>query len=306
MSPTTIAERLAITPEVHSALDDGRAVVALESTVISHGLPHPQNLELAREMERIVRESGAVPATIAVADGRVQVGLSDGLLERLATEEGISKVSLRDIGLVLAEGALGATTVAGTMWVAHQAGIHVFATGGIGGVHPGNEGDISADLPALATIPVCVVSSGAKAILDLPRTREWLETWGVPVLGWQSSEFPAFYSRESELAVDRRVERADEAARYVAAHLALGRSGVLLGVPVPEPDALGKEEMMAWIAASQERAFSMGVGGYSLTPFLLADLASRSEGQTLRSNLALLKNNARVGAAVAVALAARG
>lgn len=285
---------LQISREVKAALDEQRPVVALESTVISHGLPYPQNLALARNLERIVRENGAVPATIALAGGRVRIGLDDALLERLATEENITKVSLRNLGLVLAEGGLGATTVAGTMWAASLAGISVFATGGIGGVHPGENLDVSADLPALATIPVCVVSSGAKAILDLPRTREWLETWGVPILGLRTDEFPAFYSRESGLPVDRAVQNEAEAARYVRAHLALGRSGILLGSPVPESEALPTQTVQKWIDGALLEAEEQGVGGYALTPFLLSNLAERSQGQTLRANLALLKNNAGV------------
>ncbi|MGB0383861.1 MAG: pseudouridine-5'-phosphate glycosidase [Ardenticatenaceae bacterium] len=287
---------LEVSSEVQAALNEGRAVVALESTVISHGLPFPQNLELARRLEEVVREGGATPATVALADGRVCVGLDEGLVERLASESDVAKVSLRDLGLVLADGGLGGTTVAGTMWAASAAGIKVFATGGIGGVHPGDGGDVSADLPALASIPVCVVSSGAKAILDLPRTREWLETWGVPILGLGTNEFPAFYSRESGLPVDRRVEDEAAAARYVRAHLALGRGGILLGSPVPHSEALPSEMVVEWIMAAQREAQIKGIRGYALTPFLLSDLAIRSDGQTLRANLALLENNAAVAA----------
>ncbi|MDQ4075208.1 MAG: pseudouridine-5'-phosphate glycosidase [Chloroflexota bacterium] len=289
-------------PEVQSALADGFPVVALESTVISHGLPYPENLELAQRLEAIVRENGAVPATVALAEGWVRVGLDDALLEQLATNQNVVKVSLRDLGLVLAEKGLGATTVAGTMWVAHMAGIQVFATGGIGGVHPGDAWDVSADLPALATLPLCVVSSGAKAILDLPRTREWLETWGVPVLGLRTDEFPAFYSRESGLPVDRRVEDAAEAVIYIRTHLSMSRSGILLGVPVPEEAAIPSDTVLGWIAAAQEAALSRDVGGYALTPFLLADLVERSSGRTLHTNLALLENNAAIAARVALHL----
>ncbi|MGH2543592.1 MAG: pseudouridine-5'-phosphate glycosidase [Ardenticatenaceae bacterium] len=293
-------------PEVASALDEGRPVVALESTVISHGLPYPENLRLARRLEAIVREHGATPATIALADGKVRVGLGTGdplwspLLERLATEPDVAKVSLRDVGLLLAERRLGATTVAGTMWAAHLAGIRLFATGGIGGVHRGDGSDVSADLPALASIPLCVVSSGAKAILDLPRTREWLETWGVPVLGWRTKQLPAFYTRESGLPVDRTVQDEEEAARYINAHLALGRGGILLGVPVPQEASLPGTQVAEWLRASEEAAHARGVRGSALTPFLLQELAARSEGQTLRANLALLENNAAIAARIAV------
>ncbi|MBA3530911.1 MAG: pseudouridine-5'-phosphate glycosidase [Ardenticatenales bacterium] len=306
MQPSSLSSFLQLSPEVQQARNERQPIVALESTVISHGLPYPQNLELARELESIVRENGAVPATVALADGRVRIGLDDALLERLATESGIIKVSLRDMGLLLAEETvLGATTVAGTMWAAHAAGIQVFATGGIGGVHPGEGDDISADLPALATIPLCVVSSGAKAILDLPRTREWLETWGVPILGLRTKQLPAFYSADSGLLVDRAVQDEGEAARYVAAHLALGRSGILLTAPVPEKDALPKETVLGWITAAQRAAEAEGVQGYALTPFLLSFLAERSEGQTLRANLALLRNNAAVAARLSYSLSNR-
>ncbi len=294
---------LHISPSIQDALTRGRPVVALESTVISHGLPWPENLALARRLEGIVRDNGALPATVALANGAVHVGLDDALLERLATEPDVAKVSLRDLGLVLAEGRLGATTVAGTMWAAHAAGIRVFATGGIGGVHPGEGWDVSGDLPALASIPVCVVSSGAKAILDLPRTREWLETWGVPVIGLRTEELPAFYSRASGLPVDRTVQDERGAARLVQAHLALGRGGVLLGVPVPAEAELPGEQVRAWISEALAEAEAQHVQGYALTPFLLQTLATRSGGQTLRANLALLEHNAAVAARVARAMA---
>ncbi len=293
---------LTIAPEVQDAIAEGKPIVALESTVISHGLPYPHNIELARKLEQTVRDGGAVPATIALAQGRVHIGLDSDLLEQLATSKNVSKVSLRDMGLVLAEGSLGATTVATTMWAAHMAGIRVFATGGIGGVHPGDGSDVSADLPALATIPVCVVSSGAKAILDLPRTREWLETWGVPILGWKTDELPAFYSRRSGLPVDRRVESAEQAAWLIQSHLRLGRSGILLGSPVPEAAEIPNDTVQLWIDLALADVGERGIRGYALTPFLLATLGERSGGRTLQANLALLENNARVAAEVAGAL----
>lgn len=293
---------LTVSPEVQDALAEGNPIVALESTVISHGLPHPHNIDLAKKLEQTVRNGGAIPATIALAQGRVHIGLDDDLLEQLATSREVSKVSLRDMGLVLAEGSLGATTVAATMWAAQAAGIRVFATGGIGGVHPGDGSDVSADLPALATIPVCVVSSGAKAILDLPRTREWLETWGVPILGWETDEFPAFYSRKSGLTVDRRVESAVQAAWLIQSHLRLGRSGILLGSPVPEASEIAPETVQLWIDLALADAGERGIRGYALTPFLLATLGERSGGRTLEANLALLENNAKVAAEVAGAL----
>lgn len=294
---------LHISPDVKIALYERRPVVALESTVISHGLPYPHNYELAHEIQEIVREHGATPATIAVADGSVHVGCDDILIDRLVTERMVEKVSLRNLGLVLADRGLGATTVATTMWAAHKAGIRVFATGGIGGVHLGDHGDVSADLPALATIPVCVVSSGPKAILDLPRTREWLETWGVPILGWRSAEMPAFYSRESGLLVDRAVSDASEAAHYIKIHLSLKHSGLLLGVPVPYADALPNEMVSAWVAEAHKNIEDAGIEGANVTPHLLSDLGRLSQGKTLQANLALLKHNAAVAAEVSVKLA---
>ncbi|HYN90138.1 MAG TPA: pseudouridine-5'-phosphate glycosidase [Ardenticatenaceae bacterium] len=290
------------TSDVEAALNGGQPVVALESTVISHGLPWPHNLELARNLERIVRAAGAVPATIALMDGTVRVGLDDEAIERLARGPDVAKVSLRDIAVVLARRATGATTVAATMWAAHLAGIRVFATGGIGGVHRGDDWDVSADLPALATIPVAVVCSGAKAILDLPRTREWLETWGVPVLGWQTDELPAFYSRSSGLLVDQRVESAEEAAAIVDLHLGLGRSGLIVAVPVPAEDEFAAEELVPLLARAEAAALAGGTRGAASTPFLLRALAEMSGGATLRANLALLRNNARVAARLAAAL----
>lgn len=294
---------LTLAPVVEAALQAGRPVVALESTVISHGLPWPHNLELAKTVERIVGEAGATPATIGLLDGVVRIGLDDAALERLATAPDAVKVSLRDIATTLARRYPGGTTVATTMWAARQAGIRVFATGGIGGVHRGDGSDVSADLPALATIPVVVVSSGAKAILDLPRTREWLETWGVPVLGWQTDQLPAFYSRSSGLPVDRRVESTVEAAEIIALHLSLGRTGLLLGVPVPTADEFPADQLLPLLEQAEREAEAAGIVGAATTPFLLRRLSELSAGDSLRANLALLRNNARVAAEVAVALA---
>jgi pseudouridine-5'-phosphate glycosidase len=293
---------LTIAPEVAAALAAKQPVVALESTVISHGLPWPQNLELAREVEALVRDNGAIPATIALLHGRVCVGLDQAALQHLATSQEVAKVSMRDIAIVLARRAAGATTVATTMWAAHLAGISVFATGGIGGIHRGDGSDISADLPALASIPVAVVCSGAKAILDLPRTREWLETWGVPVLGWQSQWLPAFYSRSSGLSADLSVANAADAAAIVRQHLALNRTGLLLGVPVPEGEEIAAELAEGYIAQADTEAHQAGISGAATTPFLLKRLGEISNGATLRANLALLRNNARVAAQMAAAL----
>src|SRR3954468_22695773 len=223
-----------VSEEVRSALGEGRAVVALESTVISHGLPRPQNLETARRLEQAVREGGAVPATVAVLGGRLCVGLDESQLSRLAEGEGVRKVSRRDLPLAVAQHQDGATTVASTSWIAHRAGIKVFATGGIGGVHRGSLPDVSADLPELARTPIVVVCSGAKIVLDLPATREWLETHGVTVLGWRCDEMPAFYSRSSGLPVDETVTEAAEVAEIIKARDELGLAGaVLITVPVP-------------------------------------------------------------------------
>ncbi len=295
------AHPLLIHPDVQAALEASRPVVALESTVIAHGLPAPHNLNTARRMEQAVREEGATPATVAVVGGAVRVGLDDEVLERLAHEPA-AKVSLHTLAITLAREHLGATTVAATAWAAARAGIRLFATGGIGGVHPGETWDVSADLPALATLPVAVVCSGPKAILDLERTRQWLETWGVPVVGYRTDELPAFFSRASGLPVDVRVETPEEAAAIVRAHLALEQGGILVAVPVPEADEVPAERLSAWLDEAERLAADRGVAGPALTPFLLGALAHLSEGATLRANLALLVNNARVAAQIAGAL----
>ncbi|MDQ7028909.1 MAG: pseudouridine-5'-phosphate glycosidase [Ardenticatenia bacterium] len=292
---------LSVHPQVQEALNAGQPVVALESTLIAHGLPSPHNLHVARRMEHTVREAGATPATIALVDGTVRVGLTDDELTRLAHEPAV-KVSLHTLAITLAQGHLGATTVAATAWAAAQAGIHVFATGGIGGVHPGEAWDISADLPALATFPVAVVCSGPKAILHLERTRQWLETWGVPVLGYRTDTLPAFFSRTSGLPVDARVDSPEEAAAVVRTHLALGRGGVLVAVPVPADDEVPADQVNDWLVEAERRAAVQGVTGPALTPFLLETLTRLSGGAPLRANVALLINNAFVAAQLAGAL----
>lgn len=295
---------LAVHPAVLAALQQGRPVVALESTVISHGLPWPENLEVARGMEAAVREGGAEPATIAVLGGRIRVGLEEGDLERLARSSEIWKVSRRDVPVVLAQKRDGATTVAGTMIAAHQAGLRVMATGGIGGVHRGDRTDVSADLPELARTPVLVVCSGAKAILDLPATLEWLETWGVPVVGYRTDELPAFYSRESGLGLEARADSPEEAAAIARALWDRGfTSGMLLCVPCPGDSALPASEVADAIARAVSEAESQGVRGKGVTPFLLARVAELTGGRSKAANLALLRNNARVAAQVATALA---
>ena len=295
-----------VAEEVRAALAEGRAVVALESTVISHGLPRPQNLETARRLEQVVREGGGVPATVAVLGGRLSVGLDDAQLTRLAEGEGVRKVSRRDLAVAVARGEDGATTVAGTLWVAGRAGARVFATGGIGGVHRGPLPDVSADLPELARTPMTVVCSGAKSVLDLAATREWLETHGVCVLGYGCDEMPAFYTRRSGLAADARADTAEEVARVARARDALGlEAALVVSVPVPEGFEVDERLMEESLSEALAVAARRGVTGRDLTPFLLAHMSWRSGGATLRANLALLENNARVAAGIAVALAGK-
>ncbi len=289
-------------PDVQRELSGAGAVVALESTVISHGLPYPQNLEIATSMEQAVRDRGAVPATIGIIGGEVTIGLNGSQLEHLARAENVLKCSRRDLALAMAGGRDGATTVCGTMVLAHQAGIRVFATGGIGGVHRGRPFDVSADLEELGRTPMVVVCSGAKALLDLQATRERLETLSVPVLGYGSSQFAAFYSRDSGLAVDVRVDTAEEAAAIARSRDALGLSAALLvTVPVPAADELPVEEAQLAIAAAVCEADECGLRGAALTPFLLARIAELTDGRSLRANRSLLINNARVAAGIALA-----
>ncbi len=293
---------LIISTEVTRALELGAPVVALESTVITHGLPRPQNLELARDMQKQVWDSGATPATVALLDGKIRVGLSDGELARLANAESDStlKVSHRDFATAILKKMDGGTTVAGTMFAAQMAGIIVLATGGIGGVHKESPFDISTDLHALAEIPMIVVCAGAKAILDLPATLENLETMGVPVIGYQTDEFPAFYSRESGLNVSTRLNSPKEIADFAKAHWNLGmKSAVLVTNPVPEAEAISKLEMEPIIARASAEAIAQGIHGQALTPFLLGRISELSQGKSLRANLALLLNNARLAALIA-------
>ena len=291
--------------EARAALGAGRAVVALESTVISHGLPRPQNLETARRLEQAVREGGAVPATVAVLGGRLCVGLEEAQLARLAEGEGVRKVSRRDLAVAVARGEDGATTVAGTLWIASRARVKVFATGGIGGVHRGPLPDISADLPELARTPMTVVCSGAKSVLDLPATREWLETHGVCVVGYGCDEMPAFYTRRSGLPLDVRADTPAEVARVARARDALGlEAALVVTAPVPEGFEVDEHVMEESLSEALSVAAARGVTGRELTPFLLAHMSWRSGGATLRANVALLENNARVAAEIALALSA--
>lgn len=290
---------------VADALSENKPIVALESTVIAHGLPFPQNIETALKLESIVRDGGAVPATIAVFGGKFCVGLIRDQIERLATDKNIRKISRRDLPVAVAKKLDCATTVATSLFIAHRAGIKVFATGGIGGVHRGFSADVSADLPELAQTPIVVVCSGAKIVLDLPATREWLETHGVTVLGWQCDEMPAFYSRASGLGVDERVEAASEVAMIAKARDALGmKNSIVVGVPVPAEFEIARDELESILADALKLADKNCVSGKDITPFLLGEMAAGSSGRTLAANIALLKNNARIAAKIAVALSA--
>ncbi len=281
-------------------------VVALESTVITHGLPHPQNLSLARDMEAAVREEGATPATIALIGGKIRVGLSETEVDDLARSKAAVKVSRRDIAGALLRKQEGGTTVAGTLHIAHQAGIHVFATGGIGGVHRESRFDVSTDLQALADTPMIVVCAGAKAILDLPATLEYLETLSVPVIGYQTGEFPAFYSRESGLKASLQLDSPEEIVEFARTHWEVGvRSAVLVCNPVPAASAIPHKEMEPLIAAASREAVQKKIGGKALTPFLLDHLRVMTEGRSLATNLALLLNNAHLAGRIAQAFSAR-
>jgi pseudouridine-5'-phosphate glycosidase len=300
-----MTEPLHVSPEVADALRAGRAVVALESTLITHGLPQPANVETALAMEAAVRAGGAVPATIAVLAGKITVGLTRADIERLAACPAgrVRKCSRRDLPIAVARGEDAATTVAGTMIVAHWAGIRVFATGGIGGVHRGAPFDVSADLLELGRTPVAVVCSGAKSILDLPLTLEVLETQGVPVLGLGTDTLPAFYSRSSGLPVDVRINSAAEAAKIIAAAGRLhAQHGLLVTVPVPESDAMPTEKMETAIRQATDEAAAKNIQGKAVTPFVLGRVAELTGGESRRANIALLVNNARVAAEIAVAL----
>ena len=293
---------LRILPEVEAALHDGRPVVALESTVIAHGMPRPQNLEVARSLRDQVRQEGAIPATVALLDGQISVGLDEASLVRLAADEDVAKVSCRDLAAVLAEGRTGATTVAATMRCAHLAGIPIMATGGIGGVHRGGQDsfDISADLTELGRTPVAVVCSGAKSILDLPRTVEMLETLGVPIIGMGTDQFPAFFCRGSKQRVDARCESPEEIAKILSLHFALPEAGgVLVAQPVPQTHALDEAVIEEAISAAMEQAQRADIQGKALTPFLLSALVQATEGKSLKSNIALLEANAGLAARIA-------
>ena len=295
---------LDISPEVRQALAEGKPVVALESTIISHGMPYPKNVETALLVEKTIRENGAVPATIAIIGGRLKAGLSPDEIEYLGKAgPKVAKASRRDLAAIVARGADGATTVTTTMIIAHMAGIKVFATGGIGGVHIGAEVtmDISADLEELGSTPVMVVCAGAKSILDLGLTLEYLETKGVPVIGYGTDELPAFYTRRSGFGVDYRVDSPEELATMFKAHLALGmKGGMLVTNPIPEEYAMDKAVIDAAIEQALSDAKAAGIHGKETTPFLLAKVVELTGGDSLESNIRLVLNNATVAAKTAV------
>jgi pseudouridylate synthase len=303
----TPTDHIRISSAVEAALAAGEPVVALESTIITHGMPYPQNLEMASKVEAIIRNGGAVPATVSIMDGQFQVGLDAADLERLAkTGMAAAKASRRDVAALLSTGGIAGTTVATTMQAAEMAGIRIFATGGIGGVHRGAElsFDISADLEELSRTPVAVVCAGAKAILDIPKTLEVLETKGVPVIGYGTDDFPAFWTRSSGYPVDHRLDTAAAVAAMIETQFSLGMGGVLVANPIRAEDALDAEMIASTIDAAIRDADTQGISRKALTPFLLRRIFELTGGKSLVSNIALVENNARVAAAIAVAHAA--
>lgn len=292
-------------PEITDALANGKPVVALESTVITHGLPYPENVETAVSMETAVRKGGAIPATIAIIQGKIHIGLTPDQIEQLGQQprETVRKCSRKDLPIALAKRENGATTVAGTMILADMAGIPIFATGGIGGVHRGHPFDISADLTELGRTPIAVVSSGAKSILDLPATQEVLETNGVPIIGYETDEMPAFFARSSGLPVTARVDTPQEAAAIIHARATLQlQSGILITAPVPQTHAADGEKMEAAIQQAVQEADAQGIHGPSATPWLLSRVAALTGGESMQANVALLQNNGRIAAQIAVQL----
>ncbi len=302
----SLEDYLEVTPEIQLAIYEGKPVVALESTILSHGMPFPENLEFAHNVEEIIRNEGAIPATTAIIGGKLKVGLTSEELDIMCKAENVGKVSRRDVAVYLATGMTGATTVASTMMIAAMAGIKVFATGGIGGVHRGAETtmDISADLQEFANTKVAVVCAGAKQILDLGLTLEYLETYGVPVLGMGTDEFPAFFCRSSGLKLDHNCQSSEEAARIIKTKFDLGiKGGVVVANPIPEEYAMNYDEMEGVIQEALQRANEAGVKGKNITPFLLATINEITGGESLASNLQLAYNNARVASQIAVEMA---
>ena len=295
---------LEIKPEVKAALMNNQPVVALESTIISHGMPYPDNVKMAKKVESIIRNEGAIPATIAIMDGKIKIGLTDEDLETLAKANDVVKVSRRDVAVVIANKSLGATTVASTMILAEMAGIKFFVTGGIGGVHRGYEStlDVSADLEELSQTNVTVICAGAKAILDLPRTMEYLETKGVSVIGYKTKYLPAFYTRESDILLRHSVDGASELAKivYTKDELKL-KGGVLVVNPIPEEDSLDSDYINKIIDKAIDQSFKDNIAGKDVTPYLLKTIVEETKGKSLEANLALVYNNAKVGAQIAKA-----
>lgn len=302
-----LPDLIRLSEEVRSARGDGRPIVALESTLITHGLPFPQNLEAARRAEAAVRAGGAVPATVALQGQRIRVGLTDAELAELAEIRGLAKVSRQTLAAALARPEWAGTTVAATLIAAQMAGIRVFATGGIGGVHRGGQDslDVSADLAEIGRAPVCIVCAGPKSILDVPRTLEVLESLGVPVVGWGTDELPGFFARTSGLRVPARVDTAAEAAELLERQLALGLGGVLFCVPLPEDAALPRDEADAAIEQAVRDSVNAGIHGPASTPWVLSRVAEITNGHSVLANLALIEHNAGVAAAIAAALLAR-
>lgn len=299
---------LEVQPEVKAAFDAGKAVVALESTIISHGMPYPQNIQMAKKVESIIRGAGAVPATVAIMNGKIKIGLSDQELETFASSKNVAKVSMRDFPGIIARKQLGATTVATTMYAAALAGIKVFVTGGIGGVHRGYEDtlDVSADLEELAQTDVVVVCAGAKAILDLTRTMEYLETKGVPVIGYKTDVLPAFFTARSDIKLVESADSPEEIAKIIVAKAQLEmRGGMLIVNPIPEEYSLDHEYIDTVIADAVVAAQEQGISGKNITPFLLSEITKRTGGKSLEANLELVYNNALVGAQIASALEAQ-
>jgi len=293
-----------VLPEVKAALDSNAPVVALESTIISHGMPYPQNLECAKDCEMIIRENGATPATVAVINGRIKIGLSDEQLEYFATSNDIIKCSRRDLPYVISTGKSGAATVSATMIMASLVGIRFFATGGVGGVHRGAEDsmDISADLTELSITDVCVISAGVKSILDIGRTLEYLETLGVPVVAYGQDQFPAFYTRDSGFNAALRLDSPNEVAEMMRAKWELGLSGgAIIGNPIPEEYAMQKDEIDSAISTALLNASMSGINGKEITPFLLSSIKEITKGHSLTANIHLVQNNARLAAQIAAA-----
>ncbi len=298
-----MTQEFTVSSEIRAALDAGHPTVALETALITHGFAYPASVKITLRMAQAIRRAGALPAVVGIWQGHPVVGLSDPQIEALAQDNAAGKVSVRDLPLMSVRGSHGGTTVAATSVLAQRAGLRVFATGGIGGVHRGHPEDVSADLPVLASTPIIVVCAGAKSLLDLPRTLEYLETWGVPVVGWQTEEFPAFYSRASGLKVDFRAQEAAQVAAIYAAQRAQSlRQGLLVTVPVPAADEVPADEVEPLIAQAVAEATAQGVSGKDLTPFILARMVTLSASRTRLANESLLVNNAVVAAKIAVAL----